>query len=71
MSRAAPALARELIEYCRERLSHLKCPRSIDFSDDLPRHETGKIYKRLLKQRYAEAHAARHRPGAQAGAFEK
>ncbi|MFA5631303.1 MAG: acyl-CoA synthetase [Porticoccaceae bacterium] len=46
-------LEKELLEYCRERISSIKCPRSIDFADELPRHETGKIYKRLLKARYA------------------
>jgi acyl-CoA synthetase (AMP-forming)/AMP-acid ligase II len=54
-----PALERDLIAYCRERLAAYKCPRAIAFTTDLPRHETGKIYKRLLKIRYAEglAHA--------------
>lgn len=45
----------ELITYCQERLAKYKCPRSIDFTDDLPRHATGKLYKRLLRDRYAEA----------------
>ena len=42
----------ELIDYCREHLSAIKCPRSIDFRDELPRHPTGKLYKRLLKDEY-------------------
>jgi len=46
------ALASELIGYCREHLSTIKCPRSIDFEVELPRHPTGKLYKRLLKDRY-------------------
>ena len=58
MRHAGPALEAELIGFCRSRIAHFKCPRSVDFSSDLPRHETGKIYKRLLKQRYAESHAA-------------
>ena len=49
---AGPALAAELIEYCLARLSSIKCPRSIDFEAELPRHPTGKLYKRLLKDRY-------------------
>jgi len=49
---ASPALAQELIDYCRARISPIKCPRSVDFSTDLPRTETGKLLKRLLKQRY-------------------
>ena len=52
MSDAGPRLAEELLVYCRERLSHLKCPRTIDFEAELPRHPTGKLYKRLLKDRY-------------------
>ena len=35
--------------YCREHLAHYKCPRSIDFTDELPRLPTGKLYKRLLR----------------------
>lgn len=57
MMDAGPALAGELIDYCRGRMAHFKCPRSVDFADDMPRHETGKIYKRLLKQRYAASGA--------------
>jgi acyl-coenzyme A synthetase/AMP-(fatty) acid ligase len=52
MSDAGPALEKELIEYCKERISPLKCPRSVDFMAELPRHPTGKLYKRLLKDRY-------------------
>jgi long-chain acyl-CoA synthetase len=46
------ALAEELIGFCRERLAHYKCPRSIDFVDVLPRHDNGKLYKRRLRERY-------------------
>ncbi len=53
---AGPELEAELIDYCREHLSHIKCPRSIDFEQELPRHPTGKLYKRLLKDRYWEGH---------------
>jgi acyl-coenzyme A synthetase/AMP-(fatty) acid ligase len=49
---AGPELERELIEYCRAHLAHYKCPRSVDFRPDLPRHPTGKLYKRLLKDQY-------------------
>ncbi len=38
--------------FCRESLADLKCPRSIDFRAELPRHPTGKLYKRLLKDEY-------------------
>ena len=49
------ATEEELIGYCHERLAKYKCPRSIDFTDELPRHPTGKLYKRLLRDRYAAA----------------
>jgi long-chain acyl-CoA synthetase len=52
MSDASPQLADELMAYCRQHLSTLKCPRSIDFEAELPRHPTGKLYKRLLRDRY-------------------
>ena len=42
------ALADELLAFCRERLSHFKCPRSVVFVDELPRLPTGKLAKRLL-----------------------
>ena len=44
--------AETLIEFCRARLAHLKCPRSIDFHIELPRHQTGKLYKEVLKAPY-------------------
>jgi long-chain acyl-CoA synthetase len=47
-----PELEAELIGFCREGLAHMKCPRSIDFSDSLPRLPTGKLYKRLLRDAY-------------------
>ncbi len=49
---AGPALAQELISFCREHLSPIKCPKSVDFEAELPRHPTGKLYKRLLRDRY-------------------
>jgi long-chain acyl-CoA synthetase len=52
MADAGPELERELIAWCRERLSPIKCPRSVDFEAELPRHPTGKLYKRLLRDRY-------------------
>ncbi len=56
---AGPELERELIAYCREHLADVKCPRSIDFRDELPRHPTGKLYKRLLKDEYWKGHETR------------
>jgi acyl-CoA synthetase (AMP-forming)/AMP-acid ligase II len=49
---AAAALASELIAFCRAQLADIKCPRSIDFRPELPRHPTGKLYKRVLKDEY-------------------
>jgi len=60
---ASAALEAELIDFCRTKLSHIKCPRSIDFHEALPRHPTGKLYKRLLKDAYWSAQNS----GAKAG----
>jgi long-chain acyl-CoA synthetase len=59
MDDAGPDLERELIAYCRERLADVKCPRSVDFRAELPRHPTGKLYKRLLKDEYWAGHESR------------
>ena len=45
-------LEQELLEYTREHIAHYKCPKQIDFMDELPRLPTGKLYKRLLKDAY-------------------
>ncbi len=45
-------LAAELVEFCRGRLAHFKCPRSVDFVSELPREDTGKIFKRKLREDY-------------------
>lgn len=47
-----PDLEAELIAFCQEHLSKIKCPRSVDFEEELPRHPTGKLYKRLIRDRY-------------------
>jgi long-chain acyl-CoA synthetase len=47
-----PDTAAELIAFCREHLAHLKCPRSVDFTDQLPRSPTGKLYKKVLRDSY-------------------
>ena len=49
---AGPELERELLAFCRQHLAHFKCPRSVDFEAELPRLPTGKLYKRLLRDRY-------------------
>jgi long-chain acyl-CoA synthetase len=50
-------LARELIEHCRACIAHFKCPRRIDFIDELPRNDNGKLYKRRLRDEYRAAAA--------------
>jgi acyl-CoA synthetase (AMP-forming)/AMP-acid ligase II len=47
------SLAGELIAFCQARLSRFKCPRAISFVDALPRNETGKVLKRVLRERLA------------------
>ena len=56
---AAATLERTLIAYCRDQLADVKCPRSVDFRDELPRHPTGKLYKRLLKDEYWKGRSSR------------
>jgi long-chain acyl-CoA synthetase len=48
------ALVARLYAFCRERLAGYKCPRSIDFTDALPRDPNGKLYKRRLRDPYWE-----------------
>ena len=52
MADAGDALRDELTAYAREKLSGIKIPRRIDFRAELPRHDTGKLYKRLLRDEY-------------------
>jgi acyl-CoA synthetase (AMP-forming)/AMP-acid ligase II len=49
---ASPQIEQELLMYCQEQLARVKCPRTIDFREELPRHPTGKLYKRLLRDEY-------------------
>jgi long-chain acyl-CoA synthetase len=56
---AGAEFAEELIAFCREHLAHIKCPRSIDFTAELPRLPTGKLYKRELRDRYWAGHTSR------------
>jgi acyl-CoA synthetase (AMP-forming)/AMP-acid ligase II len=51
-----PELERELVEFCRRQLAHFKCPRSIDFVRELPRQPTGKLFKRLIREKYWKGH---------------
>ena len=56
---AGPHLAGQLIGFCRDHLASVKCPRSVDFVDELPRTPTGKLVKRRLTERYAAAAATK------------
>ena len=47
-------LEQELIGFCRDRLAHFKCPKTIAFEEELPRLETGKLYRRLIREKYRE-----------------
>ncbi len=55
-SAAGPGLAAELLAHCRAELATYKCPRSVDFVDELPRDPNGKLYKRRLRERYWAGH---------------
>jgi long-chain acyl-CoA synthetase len=59
LAASGPELATRLMAFCRQQLSPIKCPRSIDFEAELPRHPTGKLYKRLLRDRYWAGHTTR------------
>jgi long-chain acyl-CoA synthetase len=49
---AGPALAGVILAFCRGKLSHFKCPRSVDFIEEMPRGENGKLYKKQLRDAY-------------------
>ena len=49
---ASEDLAAELLSHCQEHLARYKCPRSVDFVDQLPREDSGKLYKRRLRDTY-------------------
>lgn len=57
---ATDEVAIELMEWLRERLSHIKIPRSIDFHEELPRLDNGKLYKRHLAEAYRAAARDEH-----------
>ena len=58
----ATASEDEIIEFCRQRLAHYKCPRTVEFVDDLPKTATGKVLKKDLRKQYdrsmSQPHAA-------------
>ena len=52
------ATAEEIVEFCRLHLAPFKVPRKVEFRAELPRHPTGKLYKRLLKDEYWAGHTS-------------
>jgi acyl-CoA synthetase (AMP-forming)/AMP-acid ligase II len=51
---AGTVTAEEVIGWCRERLAHFKCPKSVEFTTSFPRTTTGKVLKRELRAQLAE-----------------
>jgi fatty-acyl-CoA synthase len=49
-------LEAELLDFCKGQLATYKCPKTVDFVDDLPRDDNGKLYKRRLREQYWEGH---------------
>ena len=49
-----PELAQEILAWCEGRLAKFKTPKTIDFTDDMPRDPNGKLYKRKLRDPYWE-----------------
>ena len=56
---AGDALEAELLVYARQHLAGYKVPRSVDFEQSLPRHSSGKLYVRKLRDRYWQGRARR------------
>jgi long-chain acyl-CoA synthetase len=49
-----PALTDEILDFCRDKLAKYKTPRSIDYTQEMPRDPNGKLYKRKLRDPYWE-----------------
>jgi len=54
---ASPELEASILAFGREHLAGYKVPRSVDFEEQLPRHPTGKLYTRLLREKYWQGRA--------------
>jgi len=55
--------AEEIIAWCRDRLAHFKCPKSVEFTDSLPRTTTGKVLKRELRAQASASQRGAALPG--------
>ena len=53
----AQVAGEEVIAWCRDRLAHFKCPKTVEFTGPLPRTTTGKVLKRELRARHQAAAA--------------
>jgi fatty-acyl-CoA synthase len=62
LDRPEDEIEAELLAFCQTKLAKYKCPRTIDFALELPRHATGKLYKRVLRDQYAAAASERATP---------
>jgi acyl-CoA synthetase (AMP-forming)/AMP-acid ligase II len=51
---AGSVSADEIISWCRDRLAHFKCPKSVEFTASFPRTTTGKVLKRELRTQLSE-----------------
>lgn len=56
---AGSELEADLLTFCRSRIAHFKCPRSIDFRANLPRYTSGKLYRRRIRDEYWQSHEKR------------
>ncbi len=54
MDQAGPEFEEEILNFCQQRLARIKCPKSVDFKAELPRSPTGKLLKRIIRDRYWE-----------------
>lgn len=59
---ATGELAQDLLQYCRTRLSKQKCPKAVEFDKKLPRSETGKMLRRLVRDAYRAANPSMAAP---------
>jgi fatty-acyl-CoA synthase len=59
---ATGELEQDLLQYCRTRLSKQKCPKAVDFDESLPRSETGKMLRRLVRDAYRAANPSMAAP---------
>jgi len=55
-SEAGAEMEEQLIAFCQKHLAKIKCPVSVDFVEELPRTPTGKLFKRLLREKYWKEH---------------